>query len=379
MEEIEFVHKQIKDSHLVWIKHCNLYFKLEEPAWFVFSEITKRQNLETIAREVSSRYDYTYADSLNFVKEIRQRTYSMSRQPQSSTPEIIPEEEYSGLEFTPYSTRCYQLQNTIVTFSYETAWLENYIHPLLQHLETSGRPERKACFELFSHQNRVIFRLNGTVIGNWATNQSEYVKGRVLLELANVIYHKTDSDWLMTLHASAVTNGQKTILFSAAPGSGKTTFAALLQANGYRILSDDFVPLERDSFKAYSLPLAMSVKPGSLELLTAFYPTLDTNRLVKSNTNKIVKYLPIDAETTQLIFPVKEIVFIKYDNTVDFLLEEVEPIEALNTIIDEAWIPPNPENVEQFMHRVSKTLFYKLSYSNNTKAINAITQMFKND
>ena len=379
MKEIKFVHKRIGNDHLVWFKNSNLYFKLEEPAWFVFSRVAKKQQSATIATEFSAQYKQSHEDSLRFVTELRERIDTMNYSPPATEMPQTPRKEISKQKFTAFSRHYYHLLNTVVAFSYETEWLENYIHPLLQHLKTDKSAAKKSEFELFTFENRVVFRRDDTVIGDWPTNKSEYVKGRILLELANVLYHKTDSDWLMTLHASAITNGHKTILFSAAPGSGKTTFAALLQAHGYRILSDDFVPLQQGSFNAYPLPLAMSVKPGSLDLLTELYPELKNSQLTRANTNKIVKYLPIDAETTQMVFPVNEIVFIKYDSAEDFLLERVEPIDALNTIIDEAWIPPTPENVEKFMERVAKTSFYKLTYSNNKKAINAITQMFEND
>ena len=379
MRKIEFIQKPIEDSHLVWMKNSDLYFKLEEPAWFVFRRVAENHDTETIAQDFSNEFEQTYDASIKFVSELRQRIDTMNQPRHSTKKGQATNNEACNVEFNAYAKHRYHLLNSTIEFAFETDWLENYTHPLLQHLETKEPAKITSKFELFTSNNRVVFRRDKIVIGNWPNNKSEYVKGRILLELANVIYCKTDSDWLMTLHASAITNGRKTILFSAAPGSGKTTFAALLQANGYHILSDDFVPLERDSFKAYSLPLAMSVKPGSLDLLSQFYPDLNENELVRSNTNKIVKYLPINAETIEMVFPVNEIVFIKYDRSTDFLLEKIDPIDALNTVIDEAWIPPTPENVATFMDRISKTSFYRLTYSNNPKAINAITQMFKND
>ena len=80
-----------------------------------------------------------------------------------------------------------------------------------------------------------------------------------------------------------------------------------------------------------------------------------------------------------MIFPVNEFIFIKYDQSVDFLFEEVEPTKALVQLFDEAWITPNPENVEIFLDKILKASFYNLTYSNNQKAIEAINQMFEHD
>ena len=90
------------------------------------------------------------------------------------------------------------------------------------------------------------------------------------------MHDKTDADWLMTVHASAITNGKKTILFSAPPPcNGKTTIADLLQARGYKLISDAFVTIDRYSFKAYPFPIAMSVKEGSIDLLASLFPALE--------------------------------------------------------------------------------------------------------
>ena len=150
------------------------------------------------------------------------------------------------------------MQNSVIEFSYETSILENYIHPLIKHLETTGETEDKSYFELFMYENRVVFKVDNVLKGTWTKDESGYVKGKVFVELLNVLHNKNEADWLMTVHASAVSNGRKTILFSASPGSGKTTIAALLQTQGYHIISDDFVPIEQSTFKAYPLPMAFA-------------------------------------------------------------------------------------------------------------------------
>jgi hypothetical protein len=205
------------------------------------------------------------------------------------------------------------------------------------------------------------------------------VKGNIFVELINVLHDKIDDDWLMTVHASAISNGRKTILFSAAAGSGKTTIAALLQARGYQLISDDFVPIDQDSFRAYPFPIAMSVKEGSLDLLTSHYPVLEDKPLNYINPEKSVRYLPVENIRMKMIFPVKEFIFIKYDSTVDFIMEKLDPVKAIQQLLDEAWILPSPENVLVFFNKIVQASFFQLNYSNNEKALEAITQLFDND
>jgi dephospho-CoA kinase len=379
MGKILFVKKKIGKSYLIWFQNSNLYFNLEEPAWFVFRKTVKRYKSETIAKEFSIRYGLGYEDSLNFVVEIRQKINEMN-QPNNHKEYIEKSvDKINNHVYSVYSRHCYNLRNKVIEFSYETSWLENYIHPLIKHLETTEEFNDKSHFELFTYKERVIFRVDNILKGSWTKNESGFVKGRVFVELINVLHNKTDADWLMTVHASAISNGRKTILFSAPVGSGKTTFAALLQTQGYHIISDDFVPIEQSSFKAYPLPIAMSVKEGSLELLTSHYPELDQSSLIYINSKKKVKYLPVDTKMMNMIFPVNEFVFIKYDNSVDFAIEKIDPVKAITQLLDEAWILPAPENVTVFLDRIVKASFYNLTYSNNQKAIEAVNRIFEND
>jgi hypothetical protein len=373
---IKFVKKKIGNSYLIWFQNSNLYFSLEEPAWNVFRKIVKRCKSETIAKEFSDRYGLSYEESLKFVVEVRLKIMEMNKSDEPAKYMEKSTEEINLHVFPIYSTHCYDMQNKVIEFSFETPWLENYIHPLIKHLETTEDFTGKSYFELFTYNERVYFRLDKKIIGSWDKNESHLTKGRIFIELVNVLHNKSEADWLMTVHASAISDGRKTILFSAAPGSGKSTIAALLQTKGYNIISDDFVPIERSTFKAFPFPIAMSVKEGSLDLLKPHYPELENNPLITLNPEKRIKYLSIDSKIMKMVFPVKEFIFIKYESSVDFTLEKIEPANAVKTLFEEAWIPPQPENVKIFLDKLTNISFYKLTYSNNKKALEAISQLF---
>lgn len=379
MGKILFVKNKIGKSYLVWFQNSNLYFYFEEPAWFVFSKIVRWHKSETIAAEFSNRYGWQYEESLKFVLDIRQKVNELNQSVKRRKYVVKSADKISNHVYSPYSSRYYDMQNRVIKFSYETLWLEKYIHPLINHLETVDQFKDTVHFELFTYNNRVVFKVDNIFKGSWKKSESGYTKGRIFVELINVLHNKTDADWLMSVHASAVSDGRKTILFSASPGSGKTTFAALLQTHGYHVISDDFVPIEQSSFKAYPFPVAMSVKEGSMELLTSHYPELEEKTLTIINSKKKVKYLPVDTKMMKMIFPVNDFVFLKYDNSVDFSMEKIEPVDAIKILLQEAWIPPSPENVAVFLKKIVKVSFYNLKYSNNPKAIEAINQLFRND
>ncbi len=379
MADIPYVKRKIGQRYLVWFQNSNLYFQLEEPAWFVFQKIVRGNQPEEIIPEFVQRYGWTVEESLTFVNEIGLRVDEMN-QPLAIGTDLEPDfTEAAQHDFTLHSSYSYQLGTRVIWFSYETPWLERYIHPLISHLEVPGNEDEEFLFELFTFQEQVVFRFNKEVKGIWNRDESHLVKGMVFLELINVLHQKKKEDWLMTVHASAITNGRKTILFSAAPGSGKTTIAALLQAQGYHHISDDFVPFDKFSMNAYPFPIAMSVKEGSMEVLASYYPELAGKQLREVAPNKKVRYLPIENDLMQLVFPVQEIIFVKYNPAIDFQMDQLDFFEALRLLLEQVWVPPTSDNVEILFERVANLTFYQLNYSDSPKALDAIKQLFAND
>ena len=236
-------------------------------------------------------------------------------------------------------------------------------------------------FELFIYQERIAFRFNGEIKGLWSKDETQYVKGLIFMFFVNTMHDKTDDDWLMTVHASAITNGKKTILFTAKPGSGKTTFAALLQANGFQLISDDFVPIDRHKFNAYPFPISVSVKSGSMDILTPLFPILEEKAETYLSPEKTVRYIPPSNhfDVVNAIFPVKELIFIEYNSDVEFSLEKLDPVVAFKSLLDQAWITPIQGNATILLDRVMEISFFKLTYSNNQKALDAITNLFEHE
>jgi len=379
-----------------------MFTQLEEPAWFVFSKTVKRYKAETIANKFSIRYDIAINESLTFVKDIRcvikkmnqpnniaKNTVGTADKMDLASDNIEPvqnnrnpaADNLNKYNFIPFSIHHYRIGNKVIEFAYETSRFEQYLHPLICHFETTEAKNEMQLFELFAFQEQIVFRYNGEVKGIWTKDETHLVKGLIFMCLVNVMHDKTDADWLMTVHASAITNGKKTILFSAPSGNGKTTIAALLQTYGYQLISDDFVPIDRSSFKAHPFPIAMSVKKGSMDLLSSRIPTLEERPLNYISSQKSVRYLAPNhhLDLNQAVYPVKEFIFITYDSSVDFIWKKLDPLTAMKLLIDQSWVFPNPGNVARLFDRILHISFFQLTYSNNQKAVEAITNLFDHD
>jgi hypothetical protein len=379
MTALPYLKKKIGHSYLVWFQNSNNYLQLEEPAWFVLQKTKQRYKPETIASEFATRYGITPDESLSFVNEIRSEIKNMNMQ--KKVENFKDSTILNAYIFQPFSTHCYKLGNKLLAFTYESRLFEYYLHPLIFHLETSEKLTEMPLFELFAYEERIIFRVNGKVEGMWEKEETHLMKGLIFMFLINVIHDKTEADWLMTVHASAITNGRKTILFSAPPNHGKTTIAALLQARGFRLISDDFVPIDRHSFHAYPFPIAMSVKQTSMDTLGSIFPGLEQKPLNYISPEKSVRYLPSNdiCDLEKDILPVHDFVFIAYDKSVDFKWEKLEPLKAMKFLLDQAWVIPTKGNAEILFNRINQLSFYQLTYSNNNKALDAIKNLFDHD
>ena len=381
MQAIPLIRKKIGNSNLVWFENSNSYVQLEEPAWYVVSKTARRCKPATIAKAVELRYCISASESQTFVNEILTEVEKLNRR----EVKIIEPGQFSDnlneYHFTPYTIHSYLLGDKHVTFAFESRLFEHYIHPLISHLETGAVTGASPLFELFAHEQQVVFRFNGEVKGVWTLDETHLMKGLIFMVLINVMHGKTDSNWLMTVHASAITNKKKTILFSAPPGHGKTTIAALMQSKGYELISDDFVPIDNSIFNAWPFPIAMSVKQGSMEVLTPHFPVLDEKKSTYISPEKSVRYLaPVDKlSSSKAAFPVHELVFIEYNTSIDFRFEKLDPIKGLKLLLDQAWIVPAPDNAMRLLELVPRISFFNLTYSDTEKALDAIAELFNHE
>jgi hypothetical protein len=381
MPAINYVKKKIGQNYLVWFQNSNLYTQLEEPAWFVFRKTVKRYKAETIAMECSHRYGLRFNECLRFVNDIRSNMVQMNQSEEDLVQDEKDTLELKTKRFEIYSTRSYQLTENIIEFSFENEWFESLIHPLIGYLETNKTNGKVSRFELFSHKGKSVFRLNNEIKGIWARNETHRLIGFIYMSIINEVYNKSADFWLMTVHAAAVTNGRKTILIPAESGSGKTTMAAMLQKEGYQLISDDFVPIDRHRFCAWPFPIALSVKQGSMDVLASIYPDLQNEPVKLTSTKKNVRYLTPNyiPEISDLIFPITEVVSIKYNPEVEFEFKKADQLKAIKLMLDQSWILPLAGNAGIFLDKVTQWSFYELTYSNNEKAIDAISKLFGND
>jgi hypothetical protein len=118
-----------------------------------------------------------------------------------------------------------------------------------------------------------------------------------------------------------------------------------------------------------------------MDLLTPLFPELEEKSLFHLSVEKSVRYIPLSnyAEIINAVFPVKELIFIEYNSAIDFKLEKLDPVIALKALLDQVWVTPVHGNASILLDHIMEISFYKLTYSNNQKALGAISNLFDHD
>ena len=200
------------------------------------------------------------------------------------------------------------------------------------------------------------------------------------MEIIQIIHKKIEDQWLGVFHASAIGNGKKAVLFLGDSGNGKSTSLAILQANGFDCMADDFVPIDLKSQDVFSFPSAISIKKNSLDTLLPMYPELATTAEYHyKRLNKVVRYLKPNNLNNIQNLPCNELVFIKYEKGQSLDFREINKIEAFSKLVPDSWLSPKKHNVNVFLDWFSNVNCYQLTYSDNDQMTQTVTKLFDNE
>lgn len=373
--------KKVGQSYIIWFEESNRWVHMEEPAWFVYKNLSKGKEKKGITEMVSGRYGLPEKEAGRFTDEIISGLEKITK-PVTPPKEFAPcSNEVSEFSFSPFVTRYYSMNGKCAAISYGSSLMEYYIHRSLAHLEAETRSANPDIrLEIFEHEKGIVFR-NGFPAGNcYLFRDAGYLKRRVFIELTNFIYGKKESSWISFVHASALTDGKNVLLLTSASGSGKSTLAALLQRKGLYFMSDDIVPLDAETQRAHLFPAAISVKEGAFDAISVLYdPRDDADAGYSGLTNRRIRYLRprIPAGDSYAVLPVRNIVFVDFDPQADIEADQLTVTEALSRFHEEAWVSHNPGYAQDFIDWFVTLRFHTLRYGNTERAIDAVFDIFR--
>ena len=370
---MNYTYRQIEDTYVVWLTPANRFMQLQEPAFRILEDWTSQLPEIQIIRNCADAFNLPMVEARCFVTEVTNQLQLLSSNFIHDKIVSLSDESNTGYIGKWFSTKYYRINGKNFCFNYGDPSLEDLIHPGFDYMESkSPVSEVHHSFDLFYKDDQSILQIDGQNKWKFSNSKPEYFVGLVFMQMLNCIHNTTDAHWMGVVHASAVSAGNGAVLFTAPSGSGKSTFAAMLMNKGYQILSDDFSPVSLNNAKVYSFPKAISVKDRSLHLLKSYFPSLaETGNSIPADVREV--FLPLTTGELPEALPVKAIVFLQYDPTVEVEFKKITNLDAMDRFLQQLWLPPTAEVSSHFMDWYFQIPCYTLHYSDNEKAINSLS------
>lgn len=367
--------QNIENKNVVWFENSNSYLIVEPTVSNILSQLENQTPTAEIQDKLVKELDIPKDIAEAFISDVQdlaenQNKVSVSTKDVQQLP--IKERSY-------FSEKYYEIYNRIFLFQFETEYHELLVHPKISYLEIKTPKEVSHQYQIFDHNEQLFFCKDGQLINSWTTKESHLLQGKLFMHLVIDIYNKPEKDWLGVFHASAISNGEKGMLFLGDSGNGKSTSLALLNANGFSCIADDFVPIDSNK-KIRTFPSAISIKKNSVPTLLPIYPELnDAAEFNYTRLRKIVRYLPPKEQDYTLELDCKALIFIKYEKDSDLKVRKISKIQAFQELIPDSWISPLAKNAQQFLDWFLALPCYQLIYSDNDKMVKTVGKIFNDE
>ena len=367
--------KVIEGKEIVWFKNSNTYFVFEPIIVEILNKIDTAIPISKIEKWCSKKLDAPKEIIYDFLKNI----YAIYKVNNLTIKKEETETKLFKIPNTFISVKYYLVNGFIFKLNFEDEFHVSKIHPTFAHLEIESQPKFNFNYIICSHNETIVFFKGDNFIGVWNKNEAHLFEGKLSMHLLIDIYKKPEKDWMGVFHASAISNGKESMLFLGDSGNGKSTSLALLNANGFDCVADDFVPIDSEKI-IHTYPAAISIKKKSVKTLLPIYPELeDSAEYHFKGLNKIVRYLPPKNINYNLKLKCKALVFIKYNSEVDIKINTISKVEAFQQLVPDSWISPLEKNVTIFLDWFLELPCYQLTYSNNEKMIKTVSKIFNNE
>ena len=373
----DFLYKILEDKTVAWSESSNKYLILENTTALIFKKLNTGVSIKEIASELAKELSLPINKTTDFLTDLEKNIDVLKIKKDTSlikedTTIKIPEK----FEFIKY----YKINKLVFKVEFHSEYELYLVHPKFAYLEIEDKNIHAHTFTIFCEADFIYFYVEDNFIGAWNKNEEHFFQGKFSMELIQKIHQKEEKEWMGVFHASAVSNGKKSVLFLGDSGNGKSTSLALLQANGFTCLADDFVPIDIYNKEVYSFPASISIKKNSLDTLLPLYPELENSAEYHfKRLNKVVRYLKPNNLDFLSHLPCKDLVFIKYKKNSDLKFDKISKIEAFQQLVPDSWLSPIKENAQIFLDWFASLNCYQISYSENKEMIATVGKIFKNE
>ncbi|MCB8994203.1 MAG: hypothetical protein H6538_01190 [Bacteroidales bacterium] len=370
---------KIGNKFLVYFESSNNWLLLEEPAWYVFKNLQKKVSEVTLSKSFADRYKISLNESKLFIAEVSENIQDYSNIKRDLSKSHLHRKTTQKKTNIAVS-HFYRMNGHAFSISFSSHELAYFVHPLLKDFQINQESTCSNSYQIYTEGKKIILEIKGKENRIFEFSQPPELKKQLFIEISNLIYPEEADNWISFIHASAITDQNKSIVLSSPSGSGKSTLSALLMNEGFHVLSDDFIPVSGNSGKAFPFPVSISIKNAALPVLSPIFPELAKRKYsYEGIQTEFVKLLPINPPPVEPFksFPVKHVVFLEFKPEADMSLAQLSQDEAFQHFFDNAKIVTGIKAANQLIKWFVKIPCFKLQYHDPLMACHEIFKLFK--
>lgn len=232
----------------------------------------------------------------------------------------------------------------------------------LAPFSTASIPAPQTLFDIVCTDDCYWLCLSGKVL--WHGKEIDTIINGLFYELLQVGVREID--WLVALHAGAVSKNDTVIAFSGIGGTGKSTLTAALLSRDFCYWGDDIILIEKDTLLTVPLPAPITVKKGSWNLLAHYFPHLDSLPIYQ-RLGKQVRYLPPPSSVASNKKPLTHLVFPRVSTEDAMQLRPLTPLDTLQRLLaanSSLAHPITEDRVTQLIDWLNTLSSFELVFSN---------------
>jgi hypothetical protein len=353
---------------------------LNPTARLIWERLSDCPNPKSVANELAFHFNIPQKRAMQDVESIfhlwNSREFPATIQP-SIDNEELPDQIDLEQDKQDLSRRTYALSNVIFRIDFYSVEMEAIMQAVLGHLE---HPESRAydhSFEVLIDRTEYCLKKNDIEVGR--EKNPHRLRHELVYEIAKSSY--PDSEWLVFLHAGAISDDKHCILLPGNPFCGKSTLTASLTLEGLHYICEDIAPIARRSWSVCPVQTRICLREGGWRVLSQQHPGIKSVQGGR-RWRKQLRYLTPPKALKQSQFSVHCIVFPEYIPDQTFQFTPISSEDKLTRLIQTgAWFGDslNQEWIEELLEWIESTPGYQLRYQNTQEAVDAIRNLLAHE
>ena len=355
------------NTHIMWFEKSNKYIVVND---LLNNLILNRINSEKFPIDTSLlKKNKINSEKL---KPISDNIKNLLKECNQYDDKINTERSLSVLDKYTHQSK-FKFNRRVVKIEYSDERLKSLIDPKFNHLKCNDREE--IIYKVVERNEKINLFENKKFLGSWGNEKMHEFQGKVSMELTSFFHGMSDSDWTAVFHGSTLFKGNNCLMLTGDSGSGKSSLSAILMANDFALIADDFSPMDNKGIH-YNFPSAISIKEGFYSEAKKLNKSFsELNEYYINDIKGNVKYLADKSDKPILSSNCNTILNVKFGTGLKNEIKSINKGKALEKILPDAWISKNIKDAMAFITWVKSSMFYDLTYNDNDEVIKIINKI----